>query len=797
MLVTVIFLSAYYLPAKKTDAQNVGSSGAVLSTIAASMQPGSFALLNYDGDASGYGKNLLSTGGVSSIMGYASKAVYDPVSDRVYFSGGEHDGKTKTIHYDIASNTWAEDGLVPSKLQSGHAYDSNATITSARQLYANSTLFANLRRLDLNTNTWSTMRQPPAFYTSEPSVEYFPDRDELLWLQGGRMGGLARYKRVTDSWTTVTTSLSALELRGAIARYVPSERAVLLMGGANSDPLAENLPAVASHALYKYDANGVITRLQDFPSSIWIYPNQAVAVVDPVSSELIVVNAVLNGNLNAYTGAIEMWRYSVGTDTWTQMNSAAVPATKEWWLGPGVPFAVVAVPIPKYGITMFMSAAYEAPGTQSRVYLYKHSSSVNTPTSSPSRPTTTLTFTEKCAQTGVLGCYGFDSASNVRNLPGVSAPYPLKYGGWGGTQPCASAGLGREYVITRGRNSGIPPGSAEYNAFAKAQNGVCYFPTIDTSISASGTGSLRIEVPSNSDAATGGYFDTTFQGLDMPHVRVGPHNGGTLWHQYKYRTHNVASNSFNGAFPDSFIKTIIFGNAPPGLDWLGGDVSLASTFNIAAGFNGNRNGLFQSYTYNAAGHLELTQRTVGSTIYLQTGSQCAYNGAGPYSYPPCVGLVDDKWHEITRHFKLQPVASDFSVSGTTLSRARTFSAGMVGRYIYIGGDGYYRINAFIAANSVTLDAAPSAGSNKTVYISDYPNSLIQEWVDGTLIINNSDQRMAWDLVNSGWGQFRLQPHMTNKDAAIAHSPGTVWYDDIIISSQPIATDAGSVATPRR
>src|ERR1044071_7486149 len=98
--------------------------------------------------------------------------------------------------------------------------------------------------------------------------------------------------------------------------------------------------------------------------------------------------------------------------------------------------------------------------------------------------------------------------------------YPLRYGGWGGTGPCASAGLGSEHVMTQARNSGNPAGSAELNAFAKVQNGVCYYPTIDTAIFASGTGALRIEVPSNADATNGGYFDTTFQGLDRPSVRV-------------------------------------------------------------------------------------------------------------------------------------------------------------------------------------------------------------------------------------------------------------------------------------
>src|SRR5262245_41354558 len=242
MPVLLISLSAYYLPTKTTGAQNEGSSGSALSTVATSMQPRTFAQLNYEGEESGYGKNMLSTGGASSIMGFASKAAYDPVTDRVYFSGGEHNGKTKTIHYDIASNTWADDGLVPSTFQWGHAYDSDAINTSARELYTNSTLVPNLRRLNLNTNTWSTMPQPPGFYTTEPSVEYFPDRDELLWLQGGRLGGLAKYKRSTsDSWTTVSTGLSALELRGAIARYIPSQHAVLLMGGVNTDPLGANL----------------------------------------------------------------------------------------------------------------------------------------------------------------------------------------------------------------------------------------------------------------------------------------------------------------------------------------------------------------------------------------------------------------------------------------------------------------------------------------------------------------------------------------------------------------------------
>src|SRR5215510_5756234 len=62
-----------------------------LRDLAASMQPGTFALLNQSGDDSGYDASLTDGANsgctpVGSIFGYAQKAVYDPIADRVYFS---------------------------------------------------------------------------------------------------------------------------------------------------------------------------------------------------------------------------------------------------------------------------------------------------------------------------------------------------------------------------------------------------------------------------------------------------------------------------------------------------------------------------------------------------------------------------------------------------------------------------------------------------------------------------------------------------------------------------------------
>jgi hypothetical protein len=230
---------------------------------------------------------------------------------------------------------------------------------------------------------------------------------------------------------------------------------------------------------------------------------------------------------------------------------------------------------------------------------------------------------------------------------------------------------------------------------------------------------------------------------------------------------------------------------------------MASTFNWAAGFSGTRNTEYQSYTRDAqTGAFLLTERTVdGSEIWLQTEDHCVYAGSDVLpGFPPCKGLENDVWTEITRHFRLVPVASNFTVSTNHLQRSSTFDSGMVGRYIYIVGDGYYHITGYNNAGDVTLNTSPASGSSKTVFISNYPNSVLQEWVDGYMIMNNSDQPMAWDMDNAGWGEFRLQPHMTGKDGTIAHTPGTVWYDDFIVSANPIdfgteITGAGGGTSP--
>ena len=830
-----------------------------LATLANSMQPGTFALLNSEGDGSNWGNSILWTGGSNGITGFAGKMVYDAATDRVYFSGGEHSGATKTIHYDIATNRWVDDGGVPSPpFQWGHAYDSNAIIPSARELWANSRMELtfgsnqNLRRLDLTTNTWSAPPLPQAFYQTEPSMEYFPDRDELLWLQGGWLGGLAAYKKSTNTWTTVhsgggsydpnaTTNLGALQIRGALARYIPSLKAVLLFGGINTDPQYP-APDVASHAVYKYDANGVLTRLSDMPASIWVYINHAVAVVDPVTSDLIVINARLSGNWvnesgnpNPFTGINEMWKWSPATDTWTALNINILPNPAQWWEPSDTsnnsgswPFGVTTTTIPRYGVSLVASPAILFwPGRQSRVYVYKHSASSPPPPPPPTdttQPTVTMTspiggvtvsgvisvsadasdnvavagvqfkldganlgaedttapfaaqwdtllssntvhsltatardaagnqatsaavlvtvdntvpppppppppsnttFDQKCGQSGVIACYGFDSPANLRSTPGITAAYPFKYNWDSQGTPCQSLGI--SYPLTRDRGPG------DMNARAFNVNGTCYYPVVDTVITgATGGGALRMDVPSGADQNNSGFFDTTYRGIDQSHVAV-----QDLWFQFRYRSSDMALNTFGNStsFQNTFTKTFINCAVPPGNDYCGSDPSLSMVFIFASngsgsgGWSPTRNGMWQSYTYNAQGNVAPTERTIGPELYLQNAAECPYTFSGTYNYPPCVRLIDNEWTEITHHLKINP--------GT--------------------GTG-----------------------------------VIQEYINGVPIIDLTDQAMALNGT-AGWGEIRLQPHQTGKTSGLNYTSGAVWYDDLVISTQPIAM--GSVTPP--
>ncbi len=78
--------------------------------------------------------------------------------------------------------------------------------------------------------------------------------------------------------------------------------------------------------------------------------------------------------------------------------------------------------------------------------------------------------------------------------------------------------------------------------------------------------------------------------------------------------------------------------------------------------------------------------------------------------------------------------------------------------------------------------------------SNAPSSRVQLWVDGTLVIDYGQARVAWGGSDGdGYGSFMATPYHTNKSAAQTHPVGFTWYDSIIVSTQPIPM--GGTASP--
>jgi hypothetical protein len=323
------------------------------------MRPGTFALLHHSGDGSGFGAVVDRT----ADFDLTHNGVYDPVQDEILLAGGAPaSGHNVLVRYRGGEARWQVEPIEGQWLV-GAAYDTVSLNPAARELYAGSRLRANsVRCLNLDNGEWQSLPQQPesvGFVPSEPSAEYFPDRDELVWLQKQRLGV---WKRSTRSWSLVSMVLESLGVRGAIARYSPAERCVLILGGATTD----TVPAAVSRAVYKYDARGVLTRLKDAPESVRIYPNRAVVSVDPVSGNLLVIQAVLGPDLTDFTGLVEFWEYNCSVDAWSKLDASQIPAPAGWWRE-NHPAGVLAIPVSKHGVLMFLSLA----GARSTVFLYK------------------------------------------------------------------------------------------------------------------------------------------------------------------------------------------------------------------------------------------------------------------------------------------------------------------------------------------------------------------------------------------------------------------------------------------
>jgi hypothetical protein len=312
---------------------------------------------------------------------------------------------------------------------------------------------------------------------------------------------------------------------------------------------------------------------------------------------------------------------------------------------------------------------------------------------------------EKCAQPGVVNCFGFENSNSLHYT-------------WPPGPPCDSVFRGQKKYNFGNDRQGLG------NSVAVVQNDQCVFPEIDKTTFHSGTGSLEITIPSNSYADSGGHFTEVFKRNrdgSPAGVYIGPGSpfGNVLYFQFYQK--------FDGEFLSTDFKcldgdcggwkqAIWFGNPP--------NANSASSLEVTL-VNGWQRGVPQMYGQ------------IGADYYgVQDIRGCVYNrgtndmGSGfmshsNYPEPRCIQYKANRWMEFT------------------------------GR-IEIRGE------------------------------SNQPASHVQLWVDGELAIDYDKAKIDWSGASgNGFGQFLLSPYHTKKDGSQVHPVGHVWYDDLVISTQPI------------
>ncbi|PYS31238.1 MAG: hypothetical protein DMG11_02020 [Acidobacteria bacterium] len=339
LIITFIAVVFVLFHLHRTSAQSTA-----LASLAASMQPGTWAELQTSNLNATFSSSDAGGGASGQIIGYTDDAVWDPASRQVFFLGGDHNWSVPTtvkfVSYSEATNSWQR-RTTPS-WASGvvHGYHHNAIDTATGTFYHRPFSVQAVHRYNISAQTWDQPAMAAFPFTSDynnccDAFEYFPELGGLVWVSGSQSVYL--YRPSTNQWSTLATNLN---IGGTwhSARYNPVRQVMIFY-------------SEMTGALYKLSSSGQVTRLGNPPISLY---NSLVGplTVDPVSGKYLALTP----------SGTQFYTYDVQTDVWQAQSTSTKPSFDSF---------IVATPISTYGVNMFVSCASGA--APCHVYLYKFS----------------------------------------------------------------------------------------------------------------------------------------------------------------------------------------------------------------------------------------------------------------------------------------------------------------------------------------------------------------------------------------------------------------------------------------
>ena len=327
-----------------------------------------------------------------------------------------------------------------------------------------------------------------------------------------------------------------------------------------------------------------------------------------------------------------------------------------------------------------------------------------------SAPIEAQDFQARCAAAGVIKCVGFDDPSDFSN---------------------GSGGLNGAY----GFNSGIMPPS-DTSDYTRA--------TLDTSLKASGAGSLKFTIPSNSGSDTSGAYFTNFA-EDLSLQFDGGQEFFVQWRQ-RFSSELLAARYLGaGGFKSIIIGT---GDEPGITNSSCSSLTIVMTnyaqrgfpilYNSCSGSSSTQGGENPNGTPPYNGFYEAIDG--GADFKLQNARPapfCLYSQQNSSFFTPvgnCFGYVANEWMT----FQIQ---------------------------VTIGP----RLNDYFKGSYVTLWGAREG----------QPSALLVKWGPYDLAAGPSG-------ANERFGKVWLLPYNTGKDASEAHPTAYTWYDELIVSRNKIA-----------
>ena len=345
--------------------------GTAIGTLAESMQPGEWAELttNNIGVLAAPG-----AGSTHSIQEYTTGGAWDPVNKVLYFIGSSDphvaDDDGKFVTYTAATNTWThlpDPSWFPGPGQVQHSYDHHTFDPTRGTFYYHPFQTRNIRALDIASGNWSTA--PTMNFESDwvvccSGIEYFPERDSLIWnnLDGGGDGRseILEWRIGANNWTVLSSTPSMGNQHG-FSTYNPIYGEIWMGGGIPRGGRPNN----CSNCTYKLDAAGNVTELQQAPFDLAGIDKFSLITVDPVSGIYLIFTGPFHD-----TNPNQFWTYDIRNDSWARQDGSNVPVFPVW--------QSTVVSLPNYGVVMFPK--YEA--GSSTVWLYKHEQQIR-----PSPPT--------------------------------------------------------------------------------------------------------------------------------------------------------------------------------------------------------------------------------------------------------------------------------------------------------------------------------------------------------------------------------------------------------------------------